>query len=327
MALGGYVMLRSQETATRRVPVDFVGLGLLVLWVGALQIMLDKGKELEWFASTTIVSLSVVAAIGFVSFLIWELTAENPIVNLKIFRHTGFAVGVLTISVTFGTYFASIVLIPLWLQTSMGYTATWAGYASSLTGVAALIFSPIVARLLSKIDARALVSSGVACMAIIAVWRSHLTTDASFWAISLTYLAQGFCMPFFFVSATSMTLSAVLPEETASAAGLSNFLRASGAAFATSLMTTFWDNTATARRSDLVTRLNDLPATLSQLTAHGLTPDQATRQVDRLVQMQAVMLSTNQMFFGTAILFVIAASVVWLAPKTRRAGGMSAGGH
>ena len=327
VAFGAFAILRTHETATRRVPVDYVGLGLLILWVGSLQIMLDKGKELEWFASSTIVGLAVVAAIGFASFLIWELTAENPIVDLRIFRHRGFVMGVVTISVTFGTFFASIVLIPLWLQTSMGYTATWAGYASSLNGVLAVVMSPIVARMIGKVDARALVSFGVCCMAVVAFWRAHFNTDVNFWAVALPFLAQGFAMPFFFVPATTITLSSVLPQETASAAGLSNFLRTSGAAFATSIMTTAWDNTATAKRADLVGRLHDAPGTMSALVSQGLTPDQATGQVDRLVQVQSVMLATNQMFTVTVGLFLLGAALVWLAPKPRSGGSVMGGGH
>lgn len=327
VAFGTWSIMKRYPATTRRIPVDYVGLGLLILWVGALQIMLDKGKELEWFASTTIVVLAIVAAIGFVSFLIWELTAENPIVDLRIFRHRGFLVGVLIISVTFGTYFSSVVLIPLWLQTSIGYTATWAGYASALNGVLAVVMSPIVARLTGKVDLRMLISFGVAWIAGVTFWRSHFTTDANFAAIALPFLVQGFAMPFFFVPATGLTLSSVLPNEVASAAGLSNFLRTSSAAFATSIMTTAWDNTTTAKRVEIVGHLNDMSGTANALTTHGLTPDQATGQIDRIVQVQATMLATNQLFFIMTFLFLFAASIAWLAPKPKRSGPPPGGGH
>jgi DHA2 family multidrug resistance protein len=326
VAFGSWTLLRKHDTPTRRLPVDFVGLGLLIVWVGSLQVMLDRGKELEWFASTFIVALAIIAAIGFACFLIWELTAENPIVDLKIFRHRGFVVGVTVISFTFGTYFATVVLIPLWLQTSIGYTATWAGYASSLNGVLAVVMSPIVARLMGKVDMRKLVSFGVCWIAAVTFWRTHFTTEANFWSIALPFVVQGFAMPFFFVPATGLTLSSVKPEETASAAGLSNFMRTCSAAFGTSIMTTAWDNTATAKRSELVGHLNDVPGTMNALTSHGLTPDQALGQVDRLVQVQATMLSTNEMFLFATFLFLFAASIVWFAPRPKRGGG-PVGGH
>jgi DHA2 family multidrug resistance protein len=328
VAFGIFTLLRSHETPARRLPVDYVGLGLLVLWVGALQIMLDKGRELEWFASTTIVGLAIVAGIGFLAFLIWELTAENPIVDLRIFRHRGFVVGVLVTCGGFGAFFASVVLIPLWLQTSMGYTATVAGRASAMNGVLAVVAAPIVARLASKLDARILISIGVATMGLISLWRSQFTTDVTFWGIAVTFLVQGMGLPFFFVSSSILTLTSVRPEETASAAGLSNFMRTSGAAFATSITTSVWENIAAGKRTDLVARLNDAPATLSALISRGLTPDQANSQVERLVQTQAVMLATDQVMYVMAWVFMIIVSIIWLAPKPKRGGfPQQQGGH
>jgi len=235
-------VLASQETPTERRPVDFVGLILLITFVGALQIMLDKGKELDWFDSPVIVTLAVVAAIGFASFLIWELTDNHPIVDLRVFRHRGFTGAVITIAITFGTFFATIIIGPLWLQTNMGYTATWAGLTTALGGVLAVFMSPIVPRLMRFMDARALVSFGVAGLAVVALMRTHFASNADYWAIAFTYLAQGYAMPFFFVPTTQIALSSVLPSETASAAGLSNFLRTTSAAFSGAIVLTFWDN-------------------------------------------------------------------------------------
>jgi DHA2 family multidrug resistance protein len=326
VAFGVFTMLRSRETPIRRAPVDYVGLGLLIVWVGSLQIMLDKGKELEWFASPTIIALAVTAVLGFISFLIWELTAENPIVDLRIFRHRGFTVGVIIVCVGFAAFFASAVLIPLWLQTSMGYTATVAGQASAMNGVLAVFMAPVVGRLAGKMDARVLISIGIGGMGCIALWRSFFTTDVTFWGVAITFLLQGTMIPFFFLSATMLTMTSVAPEETASAAGLSNFMRTCGAAFATSIMTTLWDNTTIAKRSELVGRLNDAPGALSTLTANGFTHEQATGQLDQLVQAQAVMLSTNEVLYLTTWAFVLAVAVVWLAPRPR-GGGLGGGGH
>jgi len=326
IGVGAYRMLIAHDTATRRVPVDYVGLMLLIVWVGSLQVMLDKGKELDWFGSPFIIGLAIVAAIGFAAFLIWELTAQNPIVNLKVFRHRGFVIGVITLSLTFGAFFASVVLIPLWLQTTMGYTATWAGYAGCLNGVLAVIMSPIVAKMVGRYDTRFLVSFGVFWMCGVAVWRTFFTTDATFWDIAIPQFVLGFAMPFFFIPTTSLSLSSVLPEETAAAAGLQNFLRTTSAAFATSIMTTLWDNTATARRSEMVGILPDAQRTLDTMTARGLSPEQAARQLEGLVQTQAVMISTNHMFQLTAIVFAIAASVIWIAPKPKRMAAPG-GGH
>jgi MFS family permease len=149
-------LLRKHETPLARSRVDLVGLGLLIVWVGALQVMLDLGKEHDWFASPMIAGLAIVAAIGFVAFLIWELTDANPIVDLRVFRHRGFTASVITLSVAFGAFFGINVLTPLWLQQNMGYTATWAGYVSALLGVTAVLVAPLAAGLSTKVDPRRL---------------------------------------------------------------------------------------------------------------------------------------------------------------------------
>jgi MFS transporter, DHA2 family, multidrug resistance protein len=321
-------MLRSQETPTERRRVDFVGLGLLVVFVGALQIMLDKGKELDWFGSPVIVALAIVAAIGFACFLIWELTDSQPIVDLRVFRHRGFTGAVITIAITYGVFFASILLVPLWLQTNMGYTASWAGFTTALGGVFAVVMSPIVPRLMQRIDARALVSFGVASLAAVSLWRSHFASNASYWTIAITFLIQGISMPFFFIPTTQISLSAVLPQETASAAGLQNFLRTLSAAFCGALVTTMWDNASSRNHVSMAGALNDPQGVQTTMGKMGLTPDQALAQIEGLIQNQAVMLATDQMFIVMTVAFVFAACIVWLAPKPNLfAGPPGGGGH
>jgi DHA2 family multidrug resistance protein len=177
-----------------------VGLGLLVVWIAALQIMLDEGKNLDWFASNEILALTVVAVVGFVAFLIWEAHDENPIVDLKVFRHRGFTVSVLTISLAFAAFFGVNVLTPLWLQSFMGYTATDAGFATAWTGVTAFLLAPVVAS--SKRDPRQLVFFGVVWMGLVTLWRSLANTDMGFWDIAIPLAVMGFALPFFFIPTT-----------------------------------------------------------------------------------------------------------------------------
>ena len=320
-------VLTPHETPTERKRVDLVGLGLLITFVGALQIMFDKGKELDWFESPFIVALAIIAAVGFACFLIWELTDSNPIVNLRIFRHRGFTSSVITISLTFGSFFSSIVLVPLWLQTNMGYTATWAGYVTAWGGVLAVVMSPIVARFVGKVDSRVLVSFGVLWLAGIAVIRGGLASNATYWTIALPFLAQGLAMPFFFIPTNQLALSSVEPSETASAAGLSNFMRTMSAAFATSIITTSWDNAASRNHADMAGTLNNPGAVVDTLTNGGMTHAQAISQLDAITQGQAVMSATDQMFLITSVVFVVAAAVVWLAPKPTAPVPMDASGH
>jgi MFS transporter, DHA2 family, multidrug resistance protein len=319
-------MLASQETPTSYRRVDFTGLALLVLFVGAMQIMLDKGRELDWFSSPVIVGLALVAVLGFVAFLIWELTDTEPIVDLRVFRHRGFAGAVATLAISFGAFFSSIVLIPLWLQTNMGYTATWAGFTTAYSGVLAVVFSPIVPRLMNRFDPRALVSFGVAGLGFVTFLRAHFASNADYWTISLTFLAQGIVMPFFFVPTTQIALSSVLPQETASAAGLSNFLRTTAAAFSAAIVTTLWENAGSRNHADIAGSMHDPGAVQTTLMHAGMTSTQALSQLDNMVQSQSVMLATDQVLYGITIAYVVAAAVVWLAPKPRIFGA-GGGGH
>ena len=134
------------DPGPRRVPIDTVGLMLQVLWVGAMQIMIDKGKELDWFSSNEIVILAVVAVVSFAFFLAWVLTESHPIVNLRLFARRNFLMGTVALSVAYGLFFGNVVLLPLWLQQWMGYTATWASMVTAPVGVLAILVRPGSAR-------------------------------------------------------------------------------------------------------------------------------------------------------------------------------------
>jgi DHA2 family multidrug resistance protein len=179
---------------------------------------------------------------------------------------------------------------------------------------------------MGRIDARALVSFGVASLAVIALWRSHFASNASYWTIAVTFLIQGVSMPFFFIPTTQISLSAVLPQETASAAGLQNFLRTLSAAFCGAITTTMWDNAASRNHANMAGALNDPQGVQSTLGSMGMTPDQALAQIEGMTQNQAVMLATDQMFLIMTVAFAFAACVVWLSPKPNIFAGQAAGG-
>lgn len=315
---GSLIMLRDKETARLRERIDVGGLALLVIWVGALQIMLDLGRDRDWFASTLIVSLAVVAAIGFVAFLIWELTEEKPIVDLRIFRHRGFTAAVVAQSVTFGCYFASVVLTPQWLQGSIGYTAQWSGYVTAWVGLFALGMAPLVGRLTGRIDPRRIVTAGILWMAMTMFVRAQWTSGADYWTLVFPNLLMGIGMPMFFVPITMISLSAVEPRETASAAGLSSFVRTLSAAIATSIVTTAWNNGAQADRADLANILGGAPETSARLQAGGLSAQQIRGMLDGLVMQEGYVLSLTHLFRISAIVMVCAAGLIWIAPRPKR---------
>ncbi len=327
-ALIAWKLLKRYEEPLRRNPIDRIGLLLLVIWVACLQLVLDEGKNLDWFASTEIVVLSLVAAIGFVAFLIWELHEEHPVVDLRVFRHRGFSASVLTISLAFAAFFGANVLTPQWLQTYMGYTSTLAGVATAWTGIFALFVAPLAAGLSARVDPRKLVFGGVLWLGLVCLWRTVATTDMGYWEVSMPLMAMGLGMPFFFIPLTGLAMSSVEESEMASAAGLMNFLRTLSGAFATSLITTLWDDQTTVNHAELVA-ISDQDGMLGKLfEGMGSTGETTLQNIDRVINAQAVMLATNQVMTIVAVSFIVAAFVIWLAPRPRRVIDPAAsGGH
>ncbi|MDO6386458.1 MULTISPECIES: DHA2 family efflux MFS transporter permease subunit [unclassified Uliginosibacterium] len=322
----GWGLLKRYETGLEKAPIDKIGLALLIIWVGALQIMLDEGKNLDWFSSPLIVGLAIVAVIGFAAFLIWELNERHPIVDLRVFRHRGYSFGVLTLVLAFGAFFGANVLTPLWLQQHMGYTATWSGMATAWSGVLAVLCAPFAAMLSSKIDSRPLVFFGVSWLGAVTLWRAFGTTDMTYWQVALPLLVMGIGMPFFFVPLTGQILGSVEERETASAAGLMNFLRTLAGAFATSLTTASWEDRIQFNRADMVATLDPVnqAGVASQLdplgsAAHALQDPGTLGSLERLVEGQSVMLATNQLFMLIAVILFVAACSIWLAPRATRA--------
>jgi len=310
-----------------RNPMDYVGLSLLIVWVGALQIMLDNGEDLDWFASSFIVTLAIIALLGFLSFVIWEFTADHPIVDLRIFRYRGFAVCAAAMLLTFGSFMGSIVLIPLWLQTNMGYTATTSGEIMAFNGVLGVMMAPIAAMLISRVDPRAIMSTGLLIIACDTLYRTTFNTDVTFGQLVPAQLAMGLGMPLFFVPMMSLAMGSVKPSETASASGLINFLRTMSGAFATAVITFAWHNSATGSRNDLAGVLNDPQGVLAKIRATGQTAQQALQSLDNMVQTQSVMLATNHIFQFVGAILLVTAAGIWLMPKPSGPVSLPTGGH
>jgi DHA2 family multidrug resistance protein len=300
----------------------------MVIFVSALQLMLDLGKEHDWFNSMEIRALAAIAVFFFIAFVFWELTEDNPIVDLRVFRHRGFTASVFTLSLGFGAIFGANVLTPLWLQTYMGYTATWAGMTTAWTGVCAVLMAPVAAGLMAKkVDPRRVVFIGLTWIAFVTLLRSNITNDVTYWQISIPLILMGIGLPLFFVPLTTLALGSVDERETASAAGLQNFLRTIAGAMTTSVVTTMWEDKATVARADLAGLADSSGETVRQMTASGFSPEAAIAQLSNLVQGQSVMIATNQLMFLVAIAFMVSAFAVWLAPKPARTVAPGAGGH
>jgi len=317
-----------RETPTVKRPIDGVGLGMLVLWVGCLQVMLDKGKELDWFNSPVIVTLAVVVVIAFAVFVAWELTDEHPVVDIRLFAGRNFAFGAATLSIAYGLFFGNVVLLPLWLQQYMGYTATSAGMALAPVGIFAIVLTPIVGRNVAKWDPRWMATGAFVLFALVLWMRSKFTSDTDFGTILLPTLIQGGAMAFFFIPLTTLTLAGLPPSRIPAAAGLSNFVRITMGAMGTSIATTLWDNRATMHHEHLVEQMamngTALDNATTALTQAGVPTAGAYASINRLVDVQAFTKAADDIFIASAVTFLFLIVTIWFTKRPPRiAGGPS----
>ncbi|WP_026172803.1 DHA2 family efflux MFS transporter permease subunit [Asticcacaulis benevestitus] len=312
--------MASRETPTYQRPIDRTGFALLVIWVGALQVMLDTGKDVDWFNSPAIVVETIVAIVAFIAWVIWELNDKNPMVDLSFFKTRNFAFGTLVLCIAYAIFFGANLLMPLWLQTNMGYIATWAGLVAAPSGIIAVILTPFAARMLNRYDARILGTASLVLFALSFFMRSLYTTEASFFQLMLPTLVMGAAMSFFFISFISIGLNGIAPERVPAASGLSNFARIIAGSFAASLVTTIWERSESQHQTRLaeIMGMTD-PAfvnAMRQAQEFGLSTAQSTSVIMRQVSSQAFLLSTVDLFRISSIVIILLIPAVWLCRKT-----------
>ena len=329
-AAATWMIYRERESPTKQVPIDAVGLSLLVLWVGALQLMLDKGKELDWFHSGQIIAFAVVSVVGLAFFLVWELTEEHPVVDLSLFKRRNFWSSALATAVGYGLFFGNVVILPLWLQQFMGYTATQAGMIMAPVGLLAIVLSPIVGLTLNKVDPRKYATFSFLVFAVVLWMRSRFTTQTDFDTIMIPTIIQGVAMAFFFIPLVTITLAGIDPSRIPAASGLSNFMRITAGAVGTSISTTMWEDRAALHHANLAETINygsqTAMATIDTLQARGMSHEQALGFINNLVTQQAFMLSTQEIFYGSALMFLMLIPLVWLAKRPRGGAAADAAG-
>ena len=327
-AVACYRGLIARETPTFRRHVDTIGFALLLVWVSALQVMLDRGADEDWFNSPLIVTLGVVSAISFASWLIWELTEANPIVDLSLFRSRNFAFGTLVFCLVYAVFFGGNVLQPLWLQTRMGYIATWAGLVAAPSGVVAVLLTPLFARFSSRLDARLTATLALAAFALSFLMRSAWAPNASFSVLVVPMLVQGVAMSTFFVSMITIQLRDVPPAQTPAASGLSNFVRITGGGFAASLTTAFWDRRETLHQTALAdaqsAHLDAWSQALHALRQSGLSAQQSVGALAQQVTNQASTLAAVELFWLFGVLSAVMIPLIWLSRRSVAGGAVVA---
>jgi DHA2 family multidrug resistance protein len=221
-----------------RMKIDYWGLFFLVVGLGCLQIVLDKGQREDWFSSSFITWLTYISISSLVMFVVVEFFAENPIVNLRTFRHLSFSTGNIIMFFTFFCLFGSIVMLPIYLQTLMGYTAFLAGLVLGPGGIASMIAMPIAGRLVTKVNPKAILTFGIAVAAYSVHLMAQFNLFADFNTVIWPRIVMGIGMGFLFIPLTTTTMSTIRKEEMGNATGIFNLLRNLGGSFGVAFVTT-----------------------------------------------------------------------------------------
>jgi MFS transporter, DHA2 family, multidrug resistance protein len=316
--------------------IDYWGIGLLALWVGCLQIALDLGQQRDWFSSHFITTLVVVSAVGVVVFIIRELMSSDPIIDLHVFRNRTYATGVFMMAVVGFVLYGSLVLLPIMLQTLLGYPSLQAGIAMAPRGMGSLIGMPLVGTLISKFDARKLIAIGFIAGGVTLIWLGQLNLNAGYWDIFWPQFCQGFGMAALFVPLTTVSMDAIAREHMGNATSLFNLMRNVGGSVGIATTGTMLARTTQSYVNILGTNVDVYsPATTSAFEAAragflaaGADMATATQRAYAalfgMVQQQASMVSFVLLFRLLGGIFLVLVPLILIMRRPRSGAGPAA---
>ncbi|MDI3262831.1 MAG: DHA2 family efflux MFS transporter permease subunit [Fulvimonas sp.] len=321
--------MRGRVDPTSRPRMDYVGLITLIVGVGALQIVLDKGNDEDWFNSHFIVVTTIVAAIGLAIFLIWELTDEHPIVDLKLFRHHNFRYGTLALVLSYASFFSIGLLVPQWLQRNLGYTSTWAGLAAAPIGVMPVLLTFMVGKYAMRMDLRLLASAAFLVMSLTCFMRSDFYLDIDFKHVALVQLFQGLGVALFFMPVITILLSDLQNNEIAAGSGLATFLRTLAASFSASLTTYMWERRAVVHHAQLTEHISPYDPIANDWVQQLGGGEKAYASINQMITQQGYQISFNEVFHVLGWIFLSLVLVIWLTrpPFGAKGGAEASGGH
>ena len=297
--------------------VDLWGIGFLALGIGALQIVLDTGQRKDWFSSTYIRTFALLCVFGLVALIIRELMTDHPVVDLRVLRNRSFSAGVFLIGMLGFVLYASLVLLPLYLQTLMGYPAYNSGLALSPRGIGALLFTPLAGHLTTKTDPRRLLVVGLVLGSVTMFQLSGLNLYAGFWDIFWAQVLQGVALSFLFIPLMSLAMSRISPEKMGNATSIFNLMRNIGGSVGIAIMTTFLARRAQVHQNHLVANVRPgdvqtmrmLRGLQANFYAHGVDAVTASRKalgaMYGMVQQHAGMLAFVEAFWLMGVVFLL----------------------
>ena len=329
-AFGIWELLKDRETPLRKLPLDAVGVVLLIAWVGSLQLLLDKGNELDWLSSPFIATLAVIVVLGFALFIVWELTEKHPVVDLTLFKERNFTLGILALCMMFTAFMATNLVSTLWLQTQLGYTAQLAGYVSATGAILTLFVAPFVGRNMHRFDPRVLGSFGLGTMAIAMFYRAHFNSGVDTDTLIIPQLMMGFAGAFIFVPIIGINMGNIPPHRLASAASMQNFMRTMFGSFGTSLAVAIWSQREALHHSQLAvyatTAAGAAADYANMMAAQGLPTTQFWAVFDRILSVQSQTMGANDVSLVAAGLLLTGVALLWgtRAPFRRISGPVAA---
>ena len=316
-AIASWSILRHRESNTIKLPIDGVGLALLVIGVGSLQFMLDNGNDKDWFNSPVILAAAVSTVVAVAFFIPWELTDKHPVVDLHLFAKRNFRVGTGTLALAFFAFSGVNIIFPLWLQTTVGYTATWAGLAVAPVGLLGLIIAPIVGRNMMKLNLRLAASFAFCIFGLAVFWTATLNESASYFQFAAPRLLQGLGMAFFVLPLNQIMMSGITSNELASASGVSNFVRTMSGSFSTAVSVWIWNRRSDYHHAVLTEHINNSSHSWSsyqaQLGAHHINGPGASEFVNQVISSQASTLGVNDLFNLMGLIFLVLIPFIWFA--------------
>jgi DHA2 family multidrug resistance protein len=316
--------------------IDYIGIALLVVGVGALQVMLDRGQQDDWFSSQFILVLGIAAAVGLISLVVWEWFAAHPIINVRLFRNFNFFSANVMMFLVGVVYFSSLVMIPQFLQTVLGYTAELAGLALSISAILLLIELPIVGQLTSKVQARYLIAFGWFVMALAMLYTTtQFGLFLDFWSATRVRTAQTIGLGFLFVPITLAAYIGFPQELSNTVSGLINFMRNIGSSVGTSLVTTMIARRAQYHQSVLVSNLaagnppflNAVNGLTDRLAAGGFSVEDATSRAYGSLYRSALQQATTLAYIDTFWLLGMAAAIMFGLSFTLKKNEVGRGGQ
>lgn len=321
-ALTVWYLLKGKESEIVRNPIDWLGLFFLAVGVVCLQVMLDKGKDLDWFESNAIIALTIISAVSLCYFGIWSCYQKYPIVDLSFFKNRNFTLGTIGITVGFLFYFASTVTVPLWLQTEQGYTPFWAGVAVAPVGLASMFLSNTVGKHMGRFDLRGVAALSFLLFGLSFIYQMQFTTQVDLNTIMFSRLLQGFGLTFFFLPIVTLALSGIPKARYASASGLFHFVRVLvGSGFGTSLAIELWTRLEIfhhARLTEAITVYQ--PSTTSFYSylenfSTRFVPGVVNKVLDMGIEQQAYMLAINDLSLVAAVGFFSLIPLIYLCQR------------